>query len=63
MANFIKEDTFDIDTYRKRKIRICKELDQWKYLTIDEQVKFTKSINIDEIERLMTTSRKRAFGI
>ena len=61
MHDFYEEDESTIEEYRKKKIQICKELHHWKYLTIEEQIKFKHSTNINEIERFMITSRQRSY--
>ena len=60
MHDFYEENELKIEEYRNKKIQICKELDHWKYLTIEEQIKFKNSTNINEIERFMITSRQRS---
>ena len=60
MHDFYEKDESTIEEYRNKKIQICKELHHWKYLTIEEQVKFKHSTNINEIERFMITSRQRS---
>ena len=61
MHDFYEENESKIEEYRNKKIQICKELDHWKYLTIEEQIKFKNSTNINEIERFMITSRQRSY--
>ncbi len=53
--------TSPIESFRKNRIKICKQLGHWKYLTPEEQTRFQKSENQYEITNFMVTSRKRAF--
>lgn len=59
---YIDEDEITtIELYRLNKIRICKQLGQWKNLTLQEQLKFKKSVDKNEMNQLMITSRKRTY--
>lgn len=60
MYDFIEDKDVTIVRYRDNRIRICKELGHWKYLTLEEKIRFKNSTNINEIDRLMITSRQRS---
>lgn len=50
-----------IEDYRADRIRICKELFHWDYLTQEEQARFNTSTSKEEITRLLVTARTRAY--
>ena len=56
------ETNAPIKDYREDRIKICKELCHWNYLTLDEKAKFNTSTDKNEISRLLATARTRAYS-
>lgn len=54
-------DNPNLDSYKKQLKKICQQLDQWRFLSIEEQLLFATTADRKVVERLVTTSRIRAW--
>lgn len=56
------EKRLSIKQYIKEQKKICKQLNHWKWLSAEEQFRFEQAETEMAVDRLMTTSRQRAYN-
>lgn len=58
---FQESNTNDINSYRRDRLSIIKQLKHWDYLTPDEKTRFKTATTEAEITQLLVTARHRAY--